>query len=332
MTSLKKNPRAMKNKGMDIMGRLNCICISSKRGLPKEEADSANLIEGYGIENDAHAGKWHRQVSILPFEQVEEFKAKGDVEISNGIFGENLIIQGIPELYSGGNIVGSRIEIGGAMLEITQIGKECHDHCEIFKRVGDCIMPRVGLFSKVIKGGTIKKGDKAFFIPPASNAPFTAAVITLSDKGARGERKDESGPYLTKALEKEGYEIIETLMLPDDRQALKRALIRLSDQRQVNLILTTGGTGFSKRDITPEATMEVATKNAPGIAEAIRAGSMQITKRAMLSRGSSVIRNETLIINLPGSRKAVEESLDIILGQLGHGLKIMLGREGDCAR
>ena len=113
---------------------------------------------------------------------------------------------------------------------------------------------------------------------------------------------------------------------------LENELIRLSDQRQVNLILTTGGTGFSERDRTPEATMTVATRLAPGIAEAIRAGSMKITKRAMLSRETSVIRNKTLIVNLPGSPKAVAESLELVIDQLDHGIKILLGRTGECAR
>ena len=133
-------------------------------------------------------------------------------------------------------------------------------------------------------------------------------------------------------LKREGYEIIETLILPDELSLIKKNLIRLSDQRQVNLIITTGGTGFSERDCTPEATMAVATRNAPGIAEAIRAGSMQMTRRAMLSREASVIRNKTLIVNLPGSPKAVKESLGFVIDQLEHGIRILTGRDSECAR
>ena len=121
-------------------------------------------------------------------------------------------------------------------------------------------------------------------------------------------------------------------LLPDEGEALKAELIRLSDQVQCDLVLTTGGTGFSRRDVTPEATMAVAERNAPGIAEAIRAYSMTVTKRAMLSRGVSVIRGGTLIINLPGSPKAVRESLEYVLDTLPHGLDILLGRGGECAR
>lgn len=133
-------------------------------------------------------------------------------------------------------------------------------------------------------------------------------------------------------LEAAGYEVAAQSLLPDEAEALKTELIRLSDQVSCDLVLTTGGTGFSRRDVTPEATMAVAERNAPGIAEAIRAGSMTVTKRAMLSRGVSVIRGGTLIINLPGSPKAVRESLEYVLDTLPHGLDILSGRGGECAR
>ena len=161
---------------------------------------------------------------------------------------------------------------------------------------------------------------------------LTAAVITLSDKGFRGEREDKSGPAIVEILEANGYRIIETVLLPDNQVRIEKELIRLSDQRQVNLIVTTGGTGFAPTDVTPEATMKVATRNAPGIAEAIRAGSLEITRRAMLSREASVIRNQTLIVNLPGSPKAVKESLGFVVDQLDHGIRILTGRAGECAR
>jgi molybdenum cofactor synthesis domain-containing protein len=162
--------------------------------------------------------------------------------------------------------------------------------------------------------------------------PLTVAVITLSDRGAAGLRDDLSGALLRERLSAEGYRIVEYLLLPDDEDRLKGELIRLADEVGVNLIITTGGTGFAPRDVTPEATMAVATRNAPGIAEAIRAESMKITPRAMLSRAVSVIRNRTLIVNLPGSRKAVGECLDVCLSQLEHGLNILLCRDGECGR
>lgn len=161
---------------------------------------------------------------------------------------------------------------------------------------------------------------------------FTAAVITLSDKGARGERVDESGPAAAQMLQDAGYEILETLILPDEPELLKTELIRLADEAQADLVVTSGGTGFSLRDQTPEATLAVADRNAPGIAEYIRMRSMQLTNRAMLSRGASVIRKGTLIVNLPGSPKAVRESLEFILDSLDHGLKILRGSASECAR
>jgi molybdopterin adenylyltransferase len=309
------------------MATVRAICISEKRGTEKRYVPAAKLIEDFGIENDAHGGKWHRQVSLLPYEKIEEFRKKG-ADVTEGSFGENLIVEG----FDLKNIpVGSRMKTGNCLLEITQIGKECHNHCRIYQKMGDCIMPREGIFARVIKGGDIKTGDEIELLPPEEGRRLTAAVITLSDKGYRGEREDKSGPLLAEELKKAGYDIIEQFILPDDEEMITQNLIRLSDQRQVNLIMTTGGTGFSPRDCTPEATLKAATRNAPGIAEAIRAGSMQITKRAMLSREASVIRNQTLIVNLPGSPKAVKESLDIVLDQLEHGIKILTGRDGECA-
>ena len=193
-------------------------------------------------------------------------------------------------------------------------------------------MPREGVFAKVLEGGTIRPGDPVEEIPPAADRPFTAAWVTLSDKGAIGQRKDESGPRIGEMVTEAGFEVVESVLIPDEYELITKELIRLADQRQVNLILTTGGTGFSVRDITPEATMEVCQRMAPGIAEAIRAYSMTKTPRAMLSRAVSGIRGQTLIINLPGSPKAVRESLEFILPSLNHGLEILTGRAHDCAR
>lgn len=312
----------------ETMGVLKGICVSKKRGTKKVEVAEAMLVENYGIEGDAHAGNWHRQVSLLSLEKIEAFREKG-AQVSFGDFGENLIIDGFDFRSLP---VGTIFTIGDAVLKMTQIGKECHTHCQIYQTMGECIMPREGVFAVVLKGGQIRNGDTVEMVPVPSDAPLTAAVITLSDKGSKGEREDKSGPVIVKMLEEAGYEIIESNILPDEQKLLENELIRLSDQRQVNLILTTGGTGFSERDRTPEATMTVATRLAPGIAEAIRTGSMRITKRAMLSRETSVIRNKTLIVNLPGSPKAVAESLELVIDQLDHGIKILLGRTGECAR
>lgn len=161
---------------------------------------------------------------------------------------------------------------------------------------------------------------------------FKAAVITVSDKGARGKRVDESGPAAKEMLEEAGYEVVETLIIPDEPEELKTELIRLADEVRADLVVTSGGTGFSMRDQTPEATLAVADRLAPGIAEAIRYQSMAVTNRAMLSRGVSVIRRQTVIVNLPGSPKAVRESLGYILDSLDHGIRILRGSASECAR
>lgn len=310
------------------MGIIKAICISEKRGTQKKYIDSAKIKLGYGIEGDAHGGDWHRQISLLSYDKIEEFRLKG-AEIDFGSFGENLVVEGFDFRNL---LVGTRFQCNDVILEMTQIGKECHTHCQIYHKVGDCIMPREGVFAKVISEGRISVGDEMHMLEFQENRPFRVAVITLSDKGAKGEREDVSGPTICSVMEEMGYDVVETLILPDVQKKLETELIRLADGRQVDLILTTGGTGFSKRDVTPEATMAVATKNAPGIAEAIRANSMLITKRAMLSRGASVIRNNTLIINLPGSPKAVKESLDVIKSELDHGLGILRGTVSECGR
>ena len=137
------------------MGVIKGICISENRGTAKHEIEEAILVKDWGIQGDAHAGHWHRQVSLLSYEKIEEFRKKGaDIEL--GAFGENLIVSG----YDFRNLaVGTRFQCGEAVLEMTQIGKECHSHCEIYERMGECIMPREGVFAIVLHGGTIRKGD-----------------------------------------------------------------------------------------------------------------------------------------------------------------------------
>lgn len=158
------------------------------------------------------------------------------------------------------------------------------------------------------------------------------AVITLSDSGYAGQREDKSGPAIRAMAEEAGYEVVHTALLPDGVEPLAGELKRLCDGDLADLVLTTGGTGFSPTDLTPEATMSVVERPAPGIAEAMRWQSLQITPRAMLSRAAAGIRGRTLIVNLPGSPKAVKECLEFILPSLGHGLEILRGTAGNCAR
>ena len=158
------------------------------------------------------------------------------------------------------------------------------------------------------------------------------AVITSSDKGYKGEREDLSGPAVKEIVEAAGYVVVFMDILPDDRGLLSARMAEIADQGLAELILTTGGTGFSRRDVTPEATEDVIERRVPGIPEAMRAFSLTITKRAMLSRGTAGIRKGTLIVNLPGSPKAVRECLEVIVDSLRHGIEILVGEAGECGR
>lgn len=310
------------------MGKVVAVCTSDRRGIQKKDVSAGYFAADWGIDGDAHAGHWHRQVSLLSADKIAAFNEKG-AGVVPGAFGENLVVEGFDFRALP---VGTLLRCGDVLLEMTQIGKECHSHCEIYKKMGDCIMPREGVFARVLEPGEIHVGDEMVIEPRKGVRPWQAAVITLSDKGARGEREDKSGPAIAERLEKSGYEVVERLLMADEQAALRAALIRLCDQRQLDLILTTGGTGFSPRDTTPEATLSVATRLAPGIAEAIRAESMKITKHAMLSRGASVIRGKTLIINLPGSPKACMESMDVFMDAIPHAMGLLRNEVQDCAR
>lgn len=159
-----------------------------------------------------------------------------------------------------------------------------------------------------------------------------AAILVSSDAGYRGEREDLSGPEVKRIAEENGYEVVSVTILPDEQDMLENEMKRIADENRAELILTTGGTGFSVRDCTPEATIAVSERLVPGIPEAMRAYSMQFTKRAMLSRGVSGIRKQTLILNLPGSPKAVRECLEYVMPELEHGIEILTGEAGNCGR
>lgn len=161
---------------------------------------------------------------------------------------------------------------------------------------------------------------------------FKVGIITASDKGSVGAREDKSGEIIAEIVESKGYTVASKVIIPDEEDTIYNEIVNMADNLKVDLILTTGGTGFSQRDVTPEATIKACDRMANGIAEAIRYYSLSITPRAMLSRGVSGIRNKTLIINLPGSPKAVKESLDYILDSVHHGLEILTGKASECAR
>ena len=188
------------------MGKIKAICISKKRGTPKRNVSIVKVITDYGIEGDAHSGKWHRQISLLSNEKIEDFRKLG-ANVEYGAFGENIVVEGFDfSKYS----IGTRFQVNDIVLEITQIGKECHDHCQIYELIGDCIMPREGVFAKVINGGEMRTGDEMHLI--SDERAFKVAVLTLSDKCSKYEREDKSGAIISSMVEEMGYRIIDKVI------------------------------------------------------------------------------------------------------------------------
>lgn len=305
------------------MASVVAINLSPKKGTFKQPIEQAHLLPDFGIEGDAHAGKWHRQVSLLAQESVDKMIAMGVPDLTPGKFAENITTRGIDLLKLP---VGTRLQVGEVLMEVTQIGKECHQHCQIYHQVGMCVMPTEGIFTRILSEGIIQAGDEIMVIPG-----IRAAVITVSDKGFSGQREDKSGPALVEAL-KDHAVIDETLIVPDEQEQIQAALVRLADSGQVDLILTTGGTGMAPRDVTPEATLAVVERVVPGIPEAMRAESLRITPNAVLSRAAAGIRKSTLIVNLPGSPKAAVECLQVFLPALPHTVETLRGEAYECGR
>lgn len=309
-------------------GKILAVCTSSRKGIQKNAIDEIRLVRGYGIEGDAHAGNWHRQVSLLEAEKIEQMRAKG-LELADGAFGENIVTS---ELDFQKLEVGRRFRIGNsAVLQMTQRGKKCHDHCAIYYTAGECIMPKNGIFGRVLRSGSVKAGDSIRTDPAFDR--YRLAVLTLSDRGAEGKREDTSGPLVVEMLDGAvSGDIIEQSLLPDDRDALQKKLIGLCDEQICDLIITTGGTGLSPRDITPDVTLEVCEREIPGLAELMRLEGLKHTPRAVLSRGVCAQRGQCIVVNLSGSPKAVKEQLGALLPVLDHALLMATGIPQDCAK
>lgn len=310
------------------MATLRAVCASDAKGTAKAEIPGVRLIAGHGLEGDAHAGPWHRQVSMLDVEAIEEMRAAG-LALAFGAFGENLVVDGLSVRELG---LGSEVEIGAARLMVTQIGKTCHNPCAIFHTVGRCIMPEQGVFMEVIEGGTVAPGDEVSVTRLVSRDVLQVALITVSDRSASGEREDASGPALAEFVARElSARVAVRLILPDEFEEIKQALAALTQRKGLDLVLTTGGTGCAPRDVTPEATRAVIQREVPGLAEHMRAQSLLITPRAMLSRGVAGIAERCLIVNLPGSPTGAVENLNAIVSALPHAVALLRGTAGDCA-
>ena len=312
------------------MGRIDAICTSPEKGVRKTAVSSARFVAGNGIEGDAHAGPWHRQVSLLATEKIEEARDRVP-GLGSGDFAENLAISGIDSESLG---LGSRLRLGPEVeLRITQIGKVCHKPCRIQTLTGDCIMPRSGLFARVESGGSVSVGDEVELVQLVPREHFQVVVLTISDCCSEGQATDTAGPGVVQQIQ-EAMEahVYAAEVLPDEAGRIADRLKHYSDGHSIDMILTVGGTGFSPRDVTPEATRGVVERFTPGLDEAMRAASAAKTPHAMLSRACSGIRGATLIVNLPGSERAARENLEALLPALPHGLAKLRGDQADCGR
>jgi molybdopterin adenylyltransferase len=321
------------------MSSIVAVCTSEVRGVQKTSVAEIELLANHGVKGDAHAGDWHRQVSLLADESAQIMRAKG-VPVGAGAFGENILTRGIDVKALP---IGARLRIvaaapaaqagpaaEGPLLEVTQIGKVCHDPCAIHALAGECIMPTDGIFCRVLRGGRVRPGDAIEVVEPARR--FRVALVVLSDSRSTGAREDLVVPATAEMLASTAFDLIETRIIPDDESGIVATLRELVAREDVHLILTSGGTGLAPRDHAPEATRAVIEREAPGLPELLRMKGLAHTPRAMLTRGVAGTAGRTLIVNLPGSPKAVREGLDALLPILPHALETLLGQSRECAR
>jgi len=298
------------------------VNISEQKGTIKKPVNEAFL--GFkGIAKDAHSGAWHRQISLLGKESFDRFSVMAGRKIEFGEFAENITTQGLELFHTAplDKLVGCNVE-----LVITQIGKKCHgDSCAIFREVGNCVMPKEGIFAKVIKEGVLKEGDKFLYKPKV----FKAVVITLSDRASEGEYEDLSGPAVEKQLkdfftERKRQFQIKRHLIPDNSKQLSE-LINDCVADDVDVIITTGGTGIGPRDITPETVKPLLTKELPGIMDFIRLKYGAEKPNALLTRSLAGVAGMSLVYCLPGSVKAVNEYMSEITRVLEHQFYMLHG-------
>ncbi len=291
------------------------VNISSEKGTIKEPVEEITLNHR-GVMNDAHAGPWHRQVSLLGKESVDRFSQEAGRPIAHGEFAENITTEGVELVRTSplDRFSGEHVE-----LEVTQIGKACHGSaCAIFREVGNCVMPKEGIFARVIRQGSVKPGDVLTYKPRI----FHFHVVTLSDRASKGVYEDKSGPRIVELLQthfsdKPRNIEVSHSVIPDDASSLS-VLIEKSTYDEADVIITTGGTGIGPRDVTVETIRPMLDKEIPGIMEMIRIKYGQEKPNALLSRGIAGLIGETLIYTLPGSVKAVNEYMAEILKTMEH--------------
>ena len=295
--------------------------ISERKGTKKTPVPEIELNE-YGLVGDSHAGSWHRQVSLLGTESYARFVDTVGRMLDPGDFAENLTTEGV-ELMDAKIL--DRFVSDTLELEVTQIGKKCHFGCEIMKEAGSCIMPKEGIFCRVVKGGVLKPGDQFEYVPHS----IRIRIITLSDRASAGEYKDLSGPEIEKMIN-EGFlethwrAAVERALIPDDANRLKEQ-IETAIAEGIDMIITTGGTGIGPRDITPDVVNPMLDREIPGIMEFIRMKYGERLPSALISRSVAGMIGSTLVYTLPGSIKAVREYMLEILRTLPHSLLMIHG-------
>ncbi len=298
------------------------VNISKKKGTVKKPVEKA-VLNSIGIPEDAHSGHWHRQVSMLAKESIEKFSKYANRNIVPGEFAENITTKGM-ELYKTAPM--DRFISDDLELMVTQIGKKCHgDNCAIFREVGNCVMPKEGIFVKVIKGGNIQAKTIFKYVPRI----LKIKIITLSDRASKGIYEDKSGPLIQAFAQKffdkrYRHYSFENKIIPDDKKLLKKAVIESVNQN-FDIIFTTGGTGIGPRDITPDVVKPLLDKEITGITELIRVKYGMKKPNALISRAVAGTINKTLIYTLPGSTKAVNEYMTEILPTVEHSLYMLHG-------
>ena len=307
---------------MNTTLEVKSLNISEKKGTIKVPRPKVEIFEE-GIVEDAHKGSWHRQISLLGTDSIEKFEQELGRKINYGEFAENITTEGFP-IYKTHPF--DRFTSGEIELEVTQIGKKCHGtNCVIFRETGNCVMPKEGIFCRVIKGGEMQTGDQLEYHPKI----FKVKVITLSDRAYQGVYSDRSGPKITelsgkwfadKGLKNE----FENIILPDEPKDLTDAMLE-GFQSGCDIVFTTGGTGIGARDIAVETVKPLLEKEIPGIMELIRVKYGMEKPNALLSRGVAGVRGKTLVFTLPGSTKAIVEYLEEIHKILWHSFLMLHG-------
>ena len=306
---------------MEILN-VKSVNTSSEKGTIKIPCPVIEL-DALGVVGDAHAGKWHRQVSLLGQESIDRYNQTANSRIEVGEFAENITTEGLP-LYE--MKILDRLVCGDTVLEVTQIGKKCHGaKCLIFVQTGDCVMPKEGIFCRVLSGGTIRPGNRLEYHPKI----VKIVVITLSDRASEGIYEDKSGPILGQLantfFSENGREmVVEQHLIPDNRETLQ-TIISTAIGSNADLIFTTGGTGIGERDFTPDVVKPMLDREIPGIMELIRVKYGMQFPNALISRGVAGVIGKTLIYTLPGNPKAVKEYFDEIAKTIEHSLRMLHG-------